>query len=275
VTVHYKRYGQKQPTFILLHGYLGATHSWRKIIALLSELGTVVAYDRPAFGLTSRPMPGQFRGPSPYGNEAQAEMLIELMDALEIARAVVIGHSMGAGIGALAAARHPARFDRLVLLGPEPWSHGQAAWRRLLMSTPQLRRLGPVLMRNRVIRQVQDLLRSSWHDPSRIPPELQQEYHKIFRLENWDRGLWELARATRPMHKACSAKDIQTQALVVTGDDDRITGREEIIRLAQAMPRAQLIILPETGHAPHEESPAAFVETLREFLSVSAQADTI
>lgn len=56
--IHYKELGTGEPAFILLHGFGASTFSWRHIMEPLAEYGRVIAYDRPGFGLTSRPMPG-------------------------------------------------------------------------------------------------------------------------------------------------------------------------------------------------------------------------
>ncbi len=54
--MHYKKYGDGEKVFILLHGFGASLFSWREIVEPLSQYGTVIAYDRPAFGLTERPM---------------------------------------------------------------------------------------------------------------------------------------------------------------------------------------------------------------------------
>jgi hypothetical protein len=56
LNMHYKMMGQGQPVFILLHGFGVSLFSWRAVMEPLSQTGTVIAYDRPAFGLTDRPM---------------------------------------------------------------------------------------------------------------------------------------------------------------------------------------------------------------------------
>jgi alpha-beta hydrolase superfamily lysophospholipase len=66
--VHYKTYGQGEPVFILLHGFGASLFSWREVIGPLSQYGTVIAYDRPAFGLTERPL--EWEGENPYSTQA-------------------------------------------------------------------------------------------------------------------------------------------------------------------------------------------------------------
>ncbi len=57
LVVHYKIAGQGSPAILLLHGFGASVFSWREVMEPLSWYGMVVAFDRPAFGLTSRPMP--------------------------------------------------------------------------------------------------------------------------------------------------------------------------------------------------------------------------
>lgn len=269
VTLHYKRKGLKPPVFILLHGYLGGTFSWTEILGPLSELGTAIAYDRPAFGLTSRPMPGEWRGSSPYGYQMQAVMLIKMMDALEIGRATLIAHGMGCGVAALAARMNADRVERLIMISPESNSGGRPGWQRLFMATPQMRRIGPVMLRNKVVGQMEEMLRKAWHNPSLISTEKREAYYKLLRVNDWDRALWELARAARPLAEICPLEKLELPALIVAGEEDRMEGTGAIIRLAAQMPRAQLAVLPGAGNCPHEESPAPFLQALSEYIAIT------
>ena len=94
--VHYKNYGQGEPVFILLHGFGASLFSWREITDPLSQYGTVIAYDRPAFGLTERPL--AWDGENPYNPQAQVELVIGLMDQLNIEKAILVGNSAGGTI---------------------------------------------------------------------------------------------------------------------------------------------------------------------------------
>jgi len=272
VTVHFKRRGKGRPVFVLLHGYLGGTFSWQQIMDPLAEIGTAVAYDRPAFGLTSRPMPGEWKGLNPYGYEAQVRLLHDFLDALEIGEAVLVSHGMGCGVAALAVRSRPERIKHLVLVSPEAAGRARPAWQRLIMATPQMRRLGPVLLRNQVVGQVEELLQKGWHNPSLIQADKRECYYRILRVNDWDRALWELARATRSLDKICPLEKLQSPILVVTGEDDRIEGTGEIIRLAATIPDAHLAVLPDAGYCPHEEMPGAFLQALTEYLSVASES---
>lgn len=267
ITVHYKQYGQGRPNFILLHGTLATTYTWREVVEPLAQVGTVIVYDRPAFGLSSRPMPGEWSGKSSYGHEAQADMLIALMDALGIERTILVGNSLGGGIAALAAQRYPERIDGLVLAAPVQTSHGVPRLLALLFSTPQMRRLGPLYLRENVFDFGLKAYDDSWHDPSKIDPGDIDKYGEIFQVEDWDRGLWELIVAARPFESVSRYETIAVPTLVITGDDDRVLGTEENVQLADRIPGAQLVVIPECGHVPQEECPKVFVQAVTQFIA--------
>jgi pimeloyl-ACP methyl ester carboxylesterase len=270
--LHTRQSGSGDGAFLLIHGHLHSLETWRDVTPLLCELGRVISWDRPGFGLSSRPMPGQIKGPNPYASETQTNGIPRLMDVLGVDRATLIGASTGASIAARAAERFPDRFDRLVLVSPLTSGHGARRWLRIFMSTPQMKRLGPVLLRAKVTAELERLFTVSWHDPSRITPERWEIYRRLLRVNDWDRGLWEEARTARKFEELCRPEQLRVPTLVVAGEHDRVAGTQTIIRLAASIPHAHLALIPECGHLPQEEGPRAFVTALREFLDLPVQA---
>lgn len=264
IDVHYKRYGQGEPTFILLHGFGASLFSWREVTQPLSQYGTVIAYDRPAFGLTERPL--TWEGENPYSQDAQVELVIGLMDALGVARAILVGNSAGGTIAMLTALKHPQRVQSLILVDPAVYAGGGApAWFRPLLRTPQMRHLGPLFARQ-IQTRGPELIELAWHDPSKITPEILEGYKKPLRLADWDKALWELTLASRESGLAERLDEFDLPILVITGDDDRIVPTEQSLRLADELPNAQLAVIPRCGHVPHEECPAEFMQAVVEFL---------
>lgn len=266
VRLHYKQAGIGEPTIFLLHGFAASTFSWREVMAPLAEAGRVVAYDRPSSGLTERPLAGQWTGPSPYGPQAQVEQLIGLMDRIGADRSILVGHSAGGAVALHAALLHPERVRALILVAPAVYvGGGLPAWSRPLLGTPQMERLGPLLAR-RLEREGFRLLEMAWHDPSRIGSDVRAGYAKPLRARDWDRGLWELAKAGTPAGLAERAGELRMPVLVIAGDDDRVVPTTDSVRLAEAVPHAELVRLSKCGHLPQEECPAAFLEAVRSFL---------
>ncbi len=269
--VHYKLAGQApgegERALFLLHGFAASTFSWREVMAPLAEGGaTVVAFDRPAFGLTERPMPGDWEGASPYRPEAQAALTVGLMDALGIDRAVLVGNSAGGAVALHTALLYPERVEALVLVDAAIYRGGGApGWTRPFLRTPQLRRLGPYLVRS-IRNWGQEFGRSAWHDPSGFTPAIWEGYSRPLHVENWDRALWELTVASEDPGLAARLGELRMVVLVVTGDDDRIVPTEDSLRLAREIPGAELAVMPACGHVPQEECPEAWLEAVEGFV---------
>jgi pimeloyl-ACP methyl ester carboxylesterase len=262
--VHYKEVGQGEPALILQHGFAASLFTWREVLGALAQGRRVVAFDRPAFGLTERPM--EWEGPNPYSAESQADLTIGLMDALGIQKAILVGNSAGGTVSALTALRYPERIPALVLVDPAIYQGGRPAWFGLLARTPQMQRLGPLLVR-RIQKWGRDFGESAWHDPSRLTDEVWAGYTKPLQAENWDRGLWNLTAASGPTGLGEVLDRLQMPVLVLSGDDDRIVPTEQSVRLANELPDAELVIFPNCGHVPQEECPDLFLEAVEEFLS--------
>ena len=264
LNVHYKIYGQGEPTFILLHGFGASLFSWREVIEPLSKLGTVIAYDRPAFGLTERPL--EWEGESPYSQNSQVELVIGLMDALEIEEAILVGNSAGGTVSMLTALKYPQRIQSLILVDPAVYAGGGApAWIRPLFGTLQMDHLGPLAARQLQAQGV-EFIKSAWHEPANITPEIFAGYQKPLQAENWDKALWELTVSSRESGLAERLSEFNLPILVITGDDDRIVPTAETVRLAGELPDAELAVIAEAGHVPHEEKPVEFMAAVDKFL---------
>ncbi|MGQ9833574.1 MAG: alpha/beta fold hydrolase [Candidatus Villigracilaceae bacterium] len=264
LTVHYKITGQGEPTFVLLHGFGASLFSWREVMTPLAEYGTVIAYDRPAFGLTERPL--EWSGESPYSPQAQVALVIGLMDALNVEKAILVGNSAGGTIAMQTALAYPNRVQALILVDPAVYAGGGApAWVRPLLKTPQMKRVGPL-----IARQIQargpELIELAWHDPSKITPEIIEGYQKPLQVENWDKALWYLTVSSEESGLAERLGELTLPTLVITGDDDRIVPTEQSLQLADTLPNAALVVIPQCGHLPHEEHPDLFMQAVTDFL---------
>ncbi len=264
LAVHYKVSGEGSPQFVMLHGFGASVFSFRELQQPLGEWGTALAFDRPPFGLTSRPL--TWTGPNPYSQDAQIALTLAMMDALNMQRAVLVGHSAGGTIALQVAQRHPERVEALVLVSPAVGERAAippaARW---LLATPQARRLAPLFLRD-VEADFDDLLRQAWHDPERITPEIYEGYRKPLKAHDWDRGLWELTLAAGPPTNEVPLEELSVPTLLITGDNDLIVPTPQTKELAALLPNAELIVIPECGHLAHEEHPELVLEAIAAFL---------
>jgi pimeloyl-ACP methyl ester carboxylesterase len=118
---------------LLIHG-LGATKgSFLPTIAALAESFRTIALDLPGFGDSYKPLT------APYHPPFFARAILDVLDALGLERAHLIGNSLGGRIALEVGLRHPERVGRIALLAPS------LAWRRPRPWAPLVRVLRPEL----------------------------------------------------------------------------------------------------------------------------------
>ncbi len=264
ITFHYKISGEGDPALILMHGFGASTFSWERVIEPLAAYGRVIAYDRPAFGLTERPL--DWQGTNPYSTQAQVDQLLGLMDVLAVDQAVLIGNSAGGRIAFEAALQQPDRILAVIAVDAAVYSEGSTTdWIKPLLRTPQMRHLGPLIAR-RIQENGDEIIRRAWHDPSLLTEEDYLGYHKPLQIADWDRSLWELSAAPGIKNLPDRIIRLTQPVLVITGDDDRIVPTENSLRLARELPNSVLAVFPDCGHVPQEECPELFLDAVSKFL---------
>lgn len=265
--VHYKEEGEGEPVFLLLHGFGASLFSWRLTIDPLARAGRVVAYDRPGFGLTERPIVSRMTD-NPYTLPAQGRLVDSLLNQLGAEQAILVGNSMGGTVALQAALNFPHRVSALILVDPAIYlSDLIPGWLQSLLPILPASRLGPLLSRYLIRFRIGDqLLFRSWHEPLLITPEIHHGYTKPLRAENWDYALWYTVQYHAGQGLHLRLHEISIPTLIVTGDSDRVIPSRQSLRLARYIEHAELAVIPECGHLPHEEKPEEFLSIVSDFL---------
>ena len=267
IRVHVKVIGHGRPVLVLMHGFAASTFTWHKVIDRLAQVSTDIAFDRPGFGLTSRPVDGEWEGTNPYDHDAQADLAVELLDRLRIEKAILVGHSAGGTVATLTALRHPDRVESLVLVAPAIYSDlPPPTWLRPLLNQRAARAIAPFFARA-MARATTPIMNHAWHDPGRITGDEREGYTQPFRLNGWDTSMVEVARANRPHNLANRLEELTLPVLVITGDDDHVIPTAESRRLALDLPHAELKEIPDCGHIPQEEKPEEFLQAILPFIA--------
>jgi pimeloyl-ACP methyl ester carboxylesterase len=109
VRIHYQQVGEG-PDVVMVHGITGNLAVWHlRIVPALSDRFRMLTYDLRGHGYSGTP-------PTGYSPDDMATDLLQLLDALDIERPVVIGHSYGADIALYFAARHPERVREVIAI---------------------------------------------------------------------------------------------------------------------------------------------------------------
>jgi pimeloyl-ACP methyl ester carboxylesterase len=278
INLHYKLYFEGKPVkslkhdkgqiYVLLHGFGSGTFSWKSIISPLSQYGPVLAFDRPAFGLTERKLSGFDDTTNPYKLENAVELMMKLIDTViqEPQQLIVIGHSMGAMLATAAALRYPQRISKLVLVCPAVFTNGPPAFVASLANYMPL--LYSYLVSFSFSLFGDKMVKGAYRDPSKLSPELLKDYKKPLQIQNWEYALIEFTKAAGQSHKYVQehAHEIQIPTLVIQGEFDTIVKAEDVIKCSKVLPKAQLHLIKNCGHCPQEELPSEFMQVLLSFI---------
>jgi len=248
---------------VMLHG-LGATKaSFMPTIAALAATRRTIAIDLPGFGDSVKPLGAAYH--APYF----ARSVVALLDALELERADVMGHSMGGRVAIDMGARHPDRTDRLILMTPSlAWKRARrfVPWVRLArpelgLFQPTSRRVAEALVRRLVpgadnawvAAAVDEFLRS--YLTARGRAAFYAAARRIY-LEEPDgpNGFWMRLRELAP------------DALFIWGRHDGLVPLSFARHVREALPAARHVEL-NCGHVPQLERPAELHRAIDRFLA--------
>ncbi len=222
-----------------------------------------IAIDLRGHGLSDRPDDA-----TKYRRADMVDHLEATMDALGIARAPMVAHSMGGAVAMALAMRHPARVSQLALFGPVGFGIvDRAAWSQLLPPS-----LTGALLPSRIPRwAVKFALRHSrgvegvfeehevdeYWAPTQFPAFL-NAMRLLLHSFTW--SPWtptELAAVTQPV-------------LLMFGDRDPVVRPQSVVpTLARSMPGAALHVAQGAGHVVPEERPEWALERLLPFLQAT------
>jgi pimeloyl-ACP methyl ester carboxylesterase len=260
------------PPVVLIHGMLNSSSHWQAVARRLATTNTVVAPDLIGHGDSAAP-----RGD--YSLGAHAASIRDLLAAIGIDRATIVGHSLGGGVAMQFFYQFPQRVERLALI-----SSGGLG-----------REVGPML-RTAALPGTSALLSLTIH-----PRLLAAIREAGARLRARDIGagayLQALARALRPLQNAGARQaflqtlrsviDVRGQrvsaidrlylleaipTLIVWGERDHTIPLEHGLAAHRAIPGSHLATLPRAAHFPNLEDPDGLAAALLEFIAATAPA---
>jgi len=258
VRLHVRDTGPKDaPAVLLLHGFGASLHTWESWARLLSTDRRVVRLDLPGFGLT---------GPDPTGDYTDARsvrVLSALLDRLGIARASLVGSSMGGRIAWVFAAEEPGRVDKLVLMAPDGFAgpgreYGKAP------KVPFVARLLPFVLPDRLLRP---MLARAYGDPAVLTEDVYARYRDMLLAPSVRSAIVARVGQSVLADPEPILRRIQAPTLLVWGEKDALVPFDNAADYVKALPDSAVVSFPELGHVPHEEAPVRSLEPVRAFLA--------
>ncbi|WP_350023168.1 alpha/beta fold hydrolase [Pseudomonas protegens] len=231
IRLYYSKVGHGSPV-VLLHGGLGNADYWGLQAKALAARHTVISVDSRGHGRSTRDA-------RPYGYDLMADDVIALLDQLKIPRADFVGWSDGAILGLDLAMRYPQRVGKVFAYAANTQTSGV---KEGVENNPTFAAY--------IERAGQEYTRLS-PTPKEYPAFVEQIDHMWASQPNWSDA--DLAK-------------IKTPVLIVDGDHDEAIKREHTEYMAQAIPGAGLLILPNVSHFAFLQDPGLFNAALEHFL---------
>jgi N-formylmaleamate deformylase len=251
IKIHYYRTGGPHPPLILLHGFSDNGLCWTRVARALEGEYDLIMPDAGGHGLSARLAEAV---PSD-----QSLDLVGLIQALNLDKPAVLGHSMGASTAALAVAKNPGLVGALVLEDP-PWFDQRP--------TPD-KSDGP--------HHLEQWIRNLWaksYDEIMATGRAANPTWSEDELDPWaesklqvDRDLFDKIQF-KPSPWPEVARHITCPTLLVTGDPElgAIVTPQLAQRAARTWPHGQVVRISGAGHSIHREQYDAYIETVTNFL---------
>ena len=250
---------------LLIHGSgpgVSAWANWGLVLPALATERRVIAPDMVGFGYTDRPAGVR------YDMSTWVQQALDLMDALEVQQADVVGNSFGGALALALAIRTPERVRRLVLMGsvgvPFKITPGLDAVWGYQPSLANMRALLDIFAYNRAL--LTDELAQLRYEAS-IQPGFQESFAAMFPAP---RQRWVDAMASAES----DIRALPHATLVIHGREDQVIPLSNSLTLAQWIPRAQLHVFGQCGHWTQIEHSARFNRLVGDFLAEGDRGET-
>jgi pimeloyl-ACP methyl ester carboxylesterase len=243
------------PPLVMIRGLARSARYWLGLDELLAAHFRVIVLDNRGVGRSESPRP-------PYTTAAMADDVVAVMDRAGVARAHVLGISLGGMIAQEVALRHAARVDRLVL---GCTTHGGRGAVRIPPRVVLGLLRGATVPFHEAIRMTAPFVISDAFAARN--PDVLDRWRDLAAMEPSSLGALVGQLAAGALHDTSSrVGEIAAPTLVVTGDADRLVPSENSTRLARRIRGARLVVLRGAGHDFPTELPDETACLVADFL---------
>ena len=260
--LEYIEQGRGDP-LVLVHGSLGDYRSWALQLGAFAESYRTLSYSRRYHH------PNPCRGDeSDYSAALHADDLAALLTELGFESAYIVGHSYGAYTALLLAVRHPERVRAMVLGEPPVFplldDHAEGRPIRDSFLAQVWEPAGEILQAGKLKKGIEVFVDGVVEEGAfdEFPPEVQQlilDNACEFKTETASANYW--TPFTRD-----EAGRIATPTLLLTGEESLPMFQLIVRELERCLPNSERVVLPESTHEMPADNPAAYNETVLEWL---------
>jgi len=266
--LHYIEWGKPaKEAIILLHGYNNCAATWIPFARKIADKRYVVALDFRGHG------DSQWSEEKLYKNKHLAADLAVFIEALNLEKVSIVGHSMGGNVALKFAATHPEKVTRLVVvdIGPE-MSHKvetRAARMRLVQKNiyPTLDGTVAYLEAADPYASRELLMQEAAYFTRRLPDgRFTWKQHQMFTGETPKKKVETPASSEE---KWQTVRQVKCPVLILRGGESDILDEDVAQKMVAVMPDARLINIAGAGHYVHRDRPEQFEKEVRDFLGLA------
>lgn len=260
----YHRQGNGPHHIVFLHGFAANRGTWFDLVPLFpADQYTLHLLDLPPHGTASRSISHD------YSILAQTERVRLFLMQHKLTNIDLAGHSIGGAVALVMAIREHKdssfRINRLILIGAPAYPMQLPGFIQLLSR----RIVGPLCLGlfspTTIARKG---LETAFINHRLITSDRIQRYATTFLPAGTARAFSKCARQLVPPNLAdliSGYRNLKLPTLLIWGKHDRIVPLSHGLQLAQDLPNATCVILPDSGHNPHEEIPLKSMEVMTDF----------
>jgi len=246
--IHYWLGGPSDaPLVVFTHGATVDHHEWDATLPLVGEHFRVLAWDVRSHGLSR---------PAPFSFAAVLDDLLALLDHVQAAQAILVGHSMGGNLHQELVFRHPERVKALVCLDCT-WNFQKLT----ALESFSLRMAGPIFKlypHKWLVDQSLAATATSKASQALLRPAMEQLSKEEF--------VQVLLATSECLHHEPGYR-INKPLLLIVGDKDATGNIRKVMPVWAAQePNCRLVVIPNARHAANLDDPELFHQTLMEFL---------
>ena len=264
IELNYETYGTGDPV-LCIHGLGACLYTWRNLIEPLSKDRQLILIDLKGYGASPKPRDGR------YSVSDQAELIYQFIQDHNLKNLTLIGTSYGGAVSLMVALMlceaGDGRLSKLVLIDSAGYNQS-LPWHFNLLKKPVVGWLSIHLMPGKA--STRRVLRYVYYDKRLITREQIASYSRAVKSRGARQALLQTARQAIPKNideLTQRYKDICVPTLIIWGEEDRVIPLKIGRMLTEAIPDSKLVVLPEIGHAPHEEAPEKTVPLIIQFLT--------
>ena len=244
------------PAVVLLHGFASALDTWRGGMDELKKDHRVIALDLKGFGWSSRPA-------GDYSPQAEAQLVLALMDQRNVTSAAVVAHSWGSSVALAIAIAAPERVTRLALY--DAWVYEEQLPTTFLWARANV--VGEALFDLFYAERADEKMARAFYDPKRyVTEKFVENVERAMDRPGTTAAALAAVRGQRFEEVQKQYHDLKQPVLLLWGREDEVTLLTYGERLARDLPHTKLVVYPHCGHFPMIEANGPSTDELRRFL---------